>query len=200
MALQEANKLANQNTTKLLKAAEELTKVIDSLKTTTELHGNLTYTIEEKEEALSELETKFQEEARRRQVDLELAFKENEIGKVNQILQSQGKIAVNQVEYNELVNTFTSLKTEFAKKLEEEAGKIRGQEAGKTAAAIKTAQLELQVKESGNAAAIQSLTDKNVLLSTQVEDYKAQLSAERNARIEEAKARGNPSVVVQSGK
>lgn len=200
MAIAEANKLANQNTTKLVKAADDLTKVIESMKHTVTLHDDLTQTIAEREAALEGLETKFQEEARRRQVDLELDFKERAASKVNEILSSQGKIAVVQSEYNTMTQAFEALRNDFSAKLAAEAAVIRGQESAKTAAAIKTAQLELQVKEAANTAAITSLQERNALLNEQVNDYKAQLSAERTARVEEARARGNPVVTVQGSK
>lgn len=200
MAIAEANKLANQNTTKLVKAADDLTKVIESMKHTVTLHDDLTQTIAEREAALEGLETKFQEEARRRQVDLELDFKERAASKVNEILSSQGKIAVVQSEYNTMTQAFEALRNDFSAKLAAEAAVIRGQETARTAAAIKTAQLELQVKEAANTAAITSLQERNTLLNEQVNDYKNQLSAERTARVEEARARGNPVVTVQGSK
>lgn len=196
----EANKVANTNTTKLIKATDELTKIVDSLKHTAGIHEDLTQDIAEKEQSLNLLETKFQEESRRRQVELELDFKEREASKVNQILAQQGKQAVNSGEYTVLVDSFTALKTDFAKKLDEEAGKIRGMEAAKTASAIKQAQLELQVKEAANTAAITSLTEKNTLLAEQVKDYKGQLDAEREARVQEARARGTAMVTVNGTK
>ena len=109
-------------------------------------------------------------------------------------------MAVNRAEQTVLVDSFNSLKTEFSKKLEEEGNKIRQVEIAKSQAAIKQAQLELQVKEAANTASITALTEKNSLLSQQVTDYKAQLDAEREARIAEAKARGTPMVTVNSSK
>lgn len=199
-ATTEANKVANTNTTKLIKVADEITKIVDALKHTTGIHEDLTQDIAEKEQALNQLDTKFQEESRRRQVELELDFKEREASKVDQILKAQGKQAVNAGEYTVLVDSFTALKTEFSKRLEEEAGKIRGMESAKTASAIKQAQLELQVKEAANTAAITSLTEKNSLLAEQVKDYKGQLDAEREARVQEARARGTAMVTVNGTK
>lgn len=199
-ATTEANKVANTNTTKLIKVADEITKIVDALKHTTGIHEDLTQDIAEKEQALNQLDTKFQEESRRRQVELELDFKEREASKVDQILKAQGKQAVNAGEYTVLVDSFTALKTEFSKRLEEEAGKIRGMESAKTASAIKQAQLELQVKEAANTAAITSLTEKNTLLAEQVKDYKGQLDAEREARVQEARARGTAMVTVNGTK
>lgn len=199
-ATTEANKVANTNTTKLIKVADEITKIVDALKHTTGIHEDLTQDIAEKEQALNQLDTKFQEESRRRQVELELDFKEREASKVDQILKAQGKQAVNAGEYTVLVDSFNSLKTEFSKRLEEEAGKIRGMESAKTASAIKQAQLELQVKEAANTAAITSLTEKNSLLAEQVKDYKGQLDAEREARVQEARARGTAMVTVNGTK
>lgn len=200
MAIQEANKLANQNTVKLAKATEEITKVIDSLKTTTILHEDLTYKIETQERALADLETRYQEAARAKQVAMDLDFREREANKVAEVLKTHGKVAVVGTEYQTMLTDYQNLKTEFARKLEEEAAKIRQSEAAKTGAAIKQAQLELQVKEANNNATITALTDKAALLATQVEDYKRQVADERQARISEAQARGTPMVTVNSGK
>lgn len=196
----ETNKIANANTTKLIKAADDITKVIEALKHTTEIHGDLSQAIAEKELALSQLEVRFQEEQRRRQVEMDLDFREREATKVTEVLARQGKIAVESVAYQTLLSAHNALKADFAKQLEEEVGKIKQTEAAKTAAAIKHAQLELQVKEAANTASITSLTERNALLAQQVTDYKSQLDAEREARIAEAKARGNPMVTVNSTK
>jgi hypothetical protein len=200
MALAEANKLANQSTTKLIKATDELTKVVEAMKHSVNIHDDLTQEIAEREAALAGLETKFQEESRRRQVEMELDFKERAANKVNEILISQGKVAVVQADYSALLDAHNSLKSEFSDRLAAEASSIRAQETAKANAIVNQARLELQVKEADNKAAITSLQEKNALLATQVEDYKAQLVAERDARIQEARARGNPVVTVQGSK
>ena len=199
-ATAEANKVANANTTKLLKVADDVTKIVEALKHTTNIHDDLSQAIAEKEVQLNQLETQFKEEARRRQVEMDLDFKEREAQKVAQVLAAQGKQAANTVEFNTLVAEFNALKSEFKQKLEEEAGKIRQSEAAKSAAAIKQAQLELQVKEATNAAALTSLNDKNSLLQAQVNQLIDQVNAERDARIQEAKARGAAMVTVNSSK
>jgi len=196
----EANKVANANTTKLLKVADDVTKIVEALKHTTNIHDDLSQAIAEKEVQLNQLETQYKEEARRRQVEMDLDFKEREAQKVAQVLAAQGKQAANTVKFNTLVAEFNTLKTEFKQKLEEEASKIRQSEAGKSAAAIKQAQLELQVKEATNAAALTSLNDKNSLLQNQVNQLIDQVNAERDARIQEAKARGAAMVTVNSSK
>lgn len=198
--LTKANTVANANTAKLLKATEDITKVIEALKHSTTLHSDLTQEIAEKEAALASLEVRFQEKSRQLQVAMDLDFKEREMEKVNQILAKQGKQATSSADHELLVTEFAALKRDFAQKLEEETAKVRQHETAKAATAIKQAQLEMQVKEAANTASITSLTDKNSLLQSQVEDYKTQLVAERDARVKEAQARGASQITVNGGK
>ncbi len=195
-----AEKIAITSTTKLQKSVEELSKVVDGLKHTVNIHDDLTQAIAEKEQTFQALETKYAEEARRRQVDLDLSFREIEAKKVDEVLARQSKIAVVKADFETLTAAYTALKTDFAKQLDAESGKIKGMESARAAAAIKEAQLEMAVKEAQNSATINTLEDKIDLLNTQVEDYKGQIIAERQARVQEAQARGAAMVTVNSGK
>lgn len=187
-------------TAKLAKQVAELAKVAESFHAIVEGNEDLVHQILEKEAKLASLDTKFAEEARARLVDLELSFKEREADKVTEILGNTGKVAVNKQEYDGILSAFNALKADFTKKLETEAAIIRNQEAAKSSAAIQTARLELQVKEANNLAAIETLKDKIALLEDTIDDYKAQIAADRDARVREAQARGVPAVTVNSGK
>ncbi|HXB11838.1 MAG TPA: hypothetical protein VNZ45_07625 [Bacteroidia bacterium] len=200
MSVEQVNKVSNQNTVKLLKVVDDVTKVVAALKHSTDEHDDLVNKIAVKEQELGALEVRFQEEERRRQVELELSFKERELTKAAEVIAKQGKIAVPQTEFTTLQTEFNTLKSDFSKKLEDEVNKVKAQEAARTGAAIKQKELELQVKEAGNNASINALTEKLTLLSTQVTDYKQQLHEERDARVKESQARGTPMVTVNSGK
>jgi hypothetical protein len=191
-------KIANQANDKLTKLLVELGKVTDGLKTTADAHVDLTYKIEEKEAALAALDTNLQEEERRRTAELEIKLKENEAKTIQQILNTQGKSMIATSELTELQADLQDYQANFENKVAEAVNKVKQEETARANAIVRQKELELQVKEAANSAAITSLTDKNQLLATQVSDYKTQLEAERAARVEEAKARGAAMVTVNS--
>lgn len=195
-----AESITSAATQKLAKQVQELQKIGDTFTGIVEGSEDLLNLIAEREKQLAALDTQFGEETRRRQVDLDISFRENEAKKVDEVLAVQGKVAVVRDDYNTILNAYSALKTDFTKKLETEANVIRAQEVAKAAAAIKEGQLQLQVSEAQNLATINTQKNQIELLNSQIADYKAQIAADRNARVDEAKARGVSAVTVNSGK
>jgi len=161
---------------------------------------SLTYKIADAKLELDKIELDIKEKRRVAELDLDLELKANSLKKANEILTAQGFSSVKSDEYSKLVSDHTDLKLTFNEKVTAETAKAEKAAQASAAIQIRQKEMELQVKEAANVAAITSLTKENQILQTQAATYLQQLNDERKARIEEAKARGNPSVVVNSGK
>jgi len=192
--------LINQTALKLTKAAQDLAKVVESIGTLSSTQEEVMNQIAVRETELKSLEQKFAEENRRRQVEFTISLKDNQLATVTQVLKDQNKIPVDQAVFTKLQTDFTKLQTEFENAVKAEVAKATAIVASKYENASNQKDLELKAKEAETRAQITSMTDKCNLLLTQVNDYKTQIMEEREARIKEAQARGNPVVTVQSGK
>jgi len=146
------------------------------------------------------LDTQFAEEKRSRTVAFDLDLKQDAFSKVSEVLAGQSKSAIDTTELTNLRTSLQTLTDKFDDALEEEVGKVKQQAEAQKSAALRQKDLELAAASAEVKAQINSLVEKNALLTKQVEDYKAQISADRDARIKEAQARGNPVVTVASGK
>ena len=200
MSQDQADRVSNQANDKLVKIAADVTKVVELLNTSVSEHQDLTYKIADAKLELDKIELDIKEKRRVAELDLDLELKANSLKKANEILTAQGFSSVKSDEYSKLVSDHTDLKLTFNEKVTAETAKAEKAAQASAAIQIRQKEMELQVKEAANVAAITSLTKENQILQTQAATYLQQLNDERKARIEEAKARGNPSVVVNSGK
>ena len=191
---------AQQANTKLSKTVDELSKLAAALTGGVTAQVELTNQIAQKQAELQQLETQFQEEQRRRTVEFDLALRESQLRKVTEVLTTQGKTAIDVAELNKLRSDYTALSSNFQAELDKQTSVIRQQAEASKAAAIKTMELTLAATGAEIKAQINSLTSSNQLLQAQVNDYKQQITQDREARIKEAQARGNPVVTVASGK
>ena len=198
--LDTSNVLISQNTTKLTKAAQDLAKVVESITSSAAVQESVLQEIAVKETELKALDVLFAEEERRRDVEFNINLKANQLKTVTDVLQGQGKIAVDQPVFTQLQADFVKLKAEFDTAVKNEVAKSNAIVKSQYDSAIKQKELELQVSEADTKSKISSLQDRNALLTAQVEDYKLQITQEREARVKEAQARGNPVVTVASGK
>ena len=191
---------AQQANTKLTTTVDELTKIASILTGGAAGLTDLTNQIAQRQADLQQLETTYLEAARSKQVEFELTLKANQLNTVNGVLTSQGKTSIDVSELNKLRTDYQQLSTNFQDELNKQIGVVRGQAEASKAAAIKQRELELQATGAEVKAQISSLTEKNALLAAQVADYKTQITADREAQIKMAQARGNPVVTVASGK
>ena len=191
---------AQQANTKLSKTIEELNKTVSTLTAGAVAQSELIEAIATKEAELSALEVQFAEAKRQRQVDFELDLRADQLSKVAEVLTQQGKVAIGSTELTELRSQLATLSGNFNDKLATEVAAVKQAAQAGQAAAIRQKELELAATNAEIKAQVGSLTEKNVLLSKQIEDYKLQIAQDRDARIKEAQARGNPVVTVASGK
>lgn len=192
--------LASQANAKLTKTIEDLRKVIDGLAGGATAQNELIEQIAQKETELNSLENQYKEESRRRQVEFDLDLKANELAKVTEVLAKQGRVSIPVAELQKLQDDYTKLSNNFKSELEAQVATVKQQVEASKAAALKQKDLELAAASAAEKAQISSLNDKVALLAKQVEDYKAQITSDREARVQEAQARGVAMVNVTSGK
>lgn len=200
MILQSTLHVTNQSTTKLAKTVSDLTTVVANLTSLASNQEAVLSAIAEKEAELTELDVKLNETKRQKEVALEIALRENALAKVNEVLQAQGRTSIPLEELTKLKTDYTTLSKDFETKLNAEVGKVNGMATAKIATALKEKDLEQAAKSAQTEAKLTSLQDQLAAATNQINDYKAQIAADREARIKEAQARGNPVVTVASGK
>lgn len=198
--LQSTIHTTSQATTKLSKATTDLATIAKSLVDLSNNQVEVIAAIAEKEAELAELDVKLSETKRQKEVELTIALKENALAKVSEVLQAQGRVSVPADELVKLKTDYTNLVRDFDAKLNAETGKVNAMAEARTKAALTQKDLEVKALQAETQAKLNSQSDQLTALGRTVEDYKAQIAADRDARIQEAKARGNPVVSVTSGK
>jgi len=162
--LDTSNVLISQNTTKLTKAAQDLAKVVESITSSAAVQESVLQEIAVKETELKALDVLFAEEERRRDVEFNINLKANQLKTVTDVLQGQGKIAVDQPVFTQLQADFVKLKAEFDTAVKNEVAKSNAIVKSQYDSAIKQKELELQVSEADTKSKISSLQDRNALL------------------------------------
>lgn len=200
MVLQSTLHTTNQATTKLTKTVSDINAILNSLATAANDHTQILSTIAAKEAELSELDIKLNETKRQKEVELEIDLKQNALAKINEVLQSQGQTSIPIEELSKLKNDYAALVKDFDTRLNAEIGKANAIANSKTAAALREKDLEQAAKAAQTEARLSSLQEQLAAATRQIEDYKQQIVADRDARIKEAQARGNPVVTVASSK
>lgn len=200
MILQSTLHTTTQATTKLNKTVSDLSKIMEGLAELSKGQDKVLSAIAEKEAKLTELEVKLRETRRQKEVELEIALRENALAKVDEVLLVQGRVSIPAEELSKLRTDYSNLAKDFDTKMNAEVGKANAIASSKTVTALKEKDLEQAAKAAQTEARLTSLQDQLSASTRQIEDYKAQIAADREARIKEAQARGNPVVTVASSK
>ncbi len=159
---------AQQANTKLSKTIEELNKTVVTLTAGAVAQSELIEAIATKEAELSALEVNFAEAKRQRQVDFELDLRADQLSKVAEVLNGQGKVAIGAIELAELRSQLNTLTGNFNDKLATEVAAVKQSAEASKAAAIRQKELELAATNAATNAQVTSLTEKNVLLAKQI--------------------------------
>lgn len=190
--------VAQASAVKLNKATAGLEKVIAELQTTNESYDELVQNIELKQAELDGLETQFTERVREMEADLKIKQKESEIALVTQVLNGRGEVAISAEELTALRNELQTLKENFDKNVKAESEKAIAIVTSRHQSELRAKDLEHKANTATMEAQLKTAKDNLSSLNTQVEDYKAQITADREARVEEARARGGQNITVQS--
>lgn len=149
------------------------------------------------EEKKALLTSQISEQERQAEVDLAIRIKENKEKAVVGLLSEVGKVAITAEQLAE----HESLKKEFNTKLQAGIGAAVTSVTKDHANEQKQQELSFQVTAAADKSQIESLQRINSTLQQQIATLTAQIDKDREARIQEAQARGTGSaVVVNSGK
>jgi NADH dehydrogenase/NADH:ubiquinone oxidoreductase subunit G len=181
---------------KLSKATEGLSKIVSELQSTNDSYEELVTNIELKQAELDGLDAQFEERVREMEADLKIKRKESENAMALDILKSTGRVAIDATELASLKNELESLKANFDKNVKAETEKAVAIVSSRHTSEIKAKELEFKASSATMEAQLQTAKENLSMLNKQVEDYKAQITADREARVEEAKARGGQSINV----
>jgi chromosome segregation ATPase len=196
-AAQNVTTVAQASAVKLNKATAGLDKVIAELQSTNESYDELVQNIELKQAELDTLDKQFEENVREMEADLKIRQKESEKALVQQVLNRNGEVSISADELQNLRSELASLQENFNKKVKSETEKAVAIVSNRHQSELKQQALEHKAETATMEARLETTTDKLSSLNTQIEDYKAQIKEDREARVEEARARGGQSITVQ---
>lgn len=183
--------------TSLQKAVDEVTKAVA---TQSEALASVTYEVEVKSAELSALEEQYVTRRREAEADLALELKEARDQTITKVLNDLGKVSVSNDDLQRLRSAADNNEQELQQAVSKaaaaagEKGKAEGERLAmqaKSDAALASASLQ---------AEITSLKAQLDYSNSTVKDLREQITAEREARIKEAQARGQSQVTVNSSK
>jgi hypothetical protein len=172
----------------LKKALGDLTTTVQTLQGLEEKSEELGLQIANKEAQIEELNVKFAEKERQMQLDLDLKMKGNTERVVLDYLQTTQKTAIPNNDLSAMKKQLETLDKNYHSDIAKavDATKIEAERNYSNQIALKTA--EFKASEAQNTAEIKNLQNKVTFLEDQVENWKGQLVAEREASIARAKA------------
>ena len=147
----------------------------------------------------TELETQYKEKARAEEVNFGLALKENRKKVVSDVLGENGLVSIESAELRKLRDDYAGLKSSFDQEVKTATAKAYS-EADKK---VKDMEIVMELKQKAASAELQSeLTStkqRNADLQAQLEQYRAEIVANRNAETERVKAMSGKDVVINTG-
>jgi chromosome segregation ATPase len=191
--------LLTQAATKVSKEITALAKIAGDLTALNDVVEETTAKIELKEAEIAKLEVTFSEKEREMTADLALSMKENAESVVNNVLQNQGKVAIDAKELDELRDELNSSKVNFDKTVQAETNKAIALMSARHQTELTTQSLTHKTETAQVTADLKNAKDKIQSLEAQITDYKQQITSEREARVKIAQA-SQEAVVINQGK
>lgn len=190
-------KTVGTSVTSLQKAVDEITKAIS---TQSETLAEVTYDVEVKSAELDSLSDKLQQRRREAEADLAIALKESKETTISKALGELNKVAVSTEDLSRLRIAASANEEELQKAVSKAAAAAseKGKEEGTRLA--EQAQNEAALNAATLKAEKQSLQDRLTAAQDTITDLRTQITAEREARVKEAEARGKSMVTVNSSK
>lgn len=182
-------------------AAGNLSKVVLELQTLAEGSEQISQEIQFKQKELSQIETQYDEKLAEAKSALKIKTLENEDAVVNNILRARGLISINPTEV-------AQLRDNLAVALDSNEDAVNSAVAQARSEAARELQARLSSQDSTHKIAVAELNAGNTAKDNRIKDLEAQVTelrdqikAERDTRLEIAKADAQrAAVVVQTGK
>jgi chromosome segregation ATPase len=172
----------------LKKALGDLTTTVQTLQGLEEKSEELGLQIANKEAQIEELNVKFAEKERQMQLDLDLKMKGNAEKVVLEYLTTNQKTAVPNTDLGAMKKQLETLEKNYQNDVTKAAESARTEAARNYENQINLKTAEFKASEAQNTAEIKNLQNHVNFLEDQVENWKGQLVAERDASIARAKA------------
>lgn len=189
--VEEIKTLAQQKLEASVKNFEQVFKRFEEFQENIPLSQQKVFELEQRS---SELATKLQESERTGKLDVDLTIKQYGKSAVDSYLKEQGRVAIDSTD----MAVLKSKVTEADKNMAEAVSAAIVLESSKMENALITKDLQHKAAEAENIAQIKSLNNTINSLREEVDSLRATISAERGARIEEAKARGSAAVTINN--
>ena len=190
--------IAQASTVKLNKATDGLSKIVAELQATNDAYEEIVTNIELKQAEMIRLDTDYSEKTREMEADLKLRAKESASSLVNEILSSENKVSISSDELKALRIELSTIKSSFDKSVSAETQKAIAIITARHEGELKGKVLEFAAQSATMKAQLSTATDKIESYTTQIGDYKTQIKEDREARVQEAQARGGQNVTVHS--
>lgn len=168
----------------LAKTVETATKGLnDAVATTVQELGTLSTKVEDKRAELDALTGEYAQKLDVEQYNLRIAVRDNRLGTLNTLLREEGLVAVKPAELDAMKQDLAAAQQDNAETIAKEVGKAQGMERAK--AEREKAQLEAdhKVELAEHTATAKSDATTIKLLTEQLEQARADLKAEREARV-----------------
>jgi len=191
-----------ERATKAVAAASgNLSKVVLELQGLAEGSEQISQEIQFKQKELSQIETQYDEKLAEAKSVLKIKTLENEDAVVNSILKARGLVSIKPEEVSQLRNDLSNA-------LDSNEDAVTSAVAAAQSSSARELQARLSSQESTHKIAIAELNAGNTAKDSRIKDLEAQVAelrdqikAERDTRLEIAKADANrAAVVVQTGK
>jgi len=184
-----------------LKAATlAASKVFEQLDKAAEQAAKVTEDVELKTAELDKLTVEYAEKERQALLDLDMSVKENKKQVVDTVLGESGQVAVDSSDYHALQAANQAYKLDFDKQVKAEMTKLTSVLTSEFKGKEDLAQAKFDAITAGLKADLSSAIQQADFYKGQITFLETQLTADRNARVEEAKARGNAVVNVTTAK
>lgn len=181
-------------------AALAAAKVFEQLDKAVEQAAKVTEDVELKTAELDKLTTEYAEKERQALLDLDMSVKENKKQVVDTVLAESGQIAVDSSDYHALQASNQGYKLDFDKQVKAEMAKLTAVLTSDFKGKEDLAQAKFEATTAWLKADLESAVKQADFYKGQITFLETQLTADRAARVEEAKARGNAVVNVTTAK
>lgn len=191
LILQSATKQLVATSTSLQKVMAELAKSVEAIEAQNQL-------ITQNEAKIEELTTRYSEKSREAEVNFNLSLKENQKQAVEDILKEQGFTAIKNDELQELRKDLETVKTNFAEEVKKAENTLKTEHQAKMESLKNVMDLEKKAEMAEMKGKLNSATEKNTILETQLNSLREEIIAMRNAETERVKAFSSRDVVINN--
>lgn len=179
----------------IIKKQAAFSKSVDSIEEVlTRIDDDFEMKLKQKKDELSALEAEYNNTAKLRKLELDLAIKEHGYTQARQILEDRNEVPINMDELEHLREENLSLKREFEDKLTELRKKEEDRSKKSIAMMKNTMELEKKAELALQQARIQTQESEIELLKSTVAGLKEDLEAQRTLTRDVAQASANASV------